>query len=146
MPDFSARGADRGAVADGTILARDLSKLGQTVEAAASAGANTVSGISFGLQNPQKAEDEARIKAVAALKAKSDLYARATGYKVVHVKFANGKPVGGYDDFLTGFAKPGTSPAQVWGRPAGLAVAKDGSLLVADDAGKTVWRVAYTGK
>ena len=72
--------------------------------------------------------------------------AHPTGYKVVHVKFANGKPVGGYDDFLTGFAKPGTSPAQVWGRPAGLAVAKDGSLLVADDAGKTVWRVAYTGK
>jgi glucose/arabinose dehydrogenase len=69
-----------------------------------------------------------------------------TGYKVVRVHFANGKPVGGYDDFLTGFAKPGTSPAQVWGRPAGLLVAKDGSLLIADDAGKTVWRVAYTGK
>lgn len=69
-----------------------------------------------------------------------------TGYKVVRVKFANGKPVGGYDDFLTGFAKPGTSPAQVWGRPAGLLVAKDGSLLVADDAGSTVWRVVYTGK
>ena len=72
--------------------------------------------------------------------------ATPTGYKVVHVKIANGKPAGGYDDFLTGFAKPGTSPAQVWGRPAGLLVAKDGSLLVADDAGKTVWRVAYTGK
>ncbi|MGN6514892.1 MAG: PQQ-dependent sugar dehydrogenase [Rhizomicrobium sp.] len=69
-----------------------------------------------------------------------------TGYKVVRVKFAKGKPVGGYDDFLTGFAKPGTSPAQVWGRPAGLLVARDGSLLVADDAGNTVWRVAYTGK
>ena len=69
-----------------------------------------------------------------------------TGYKVVRVRFANGKPAGGYDDFLTGFAKPGTSPAQVWGRPAGLLVAKDGSLLVADDAGNTVWRVAYTGK
>jgi glucose/arabinose dehydrogenase len=69
-----------------------------------------------------------------------------TGYKVVRVHFANGKPVGGYDDFVTGFAVPGTSPAQVWGRPAGLAVAKDGSLLIADDAGKTVWRVAYTGK
>lgn len=72
--------------------------------------------------------------------------AHPTGYKIVRVKFANGKPAGGYDDFLTGFAKPGTSPAQVWGRPAGLAVAKDGSLLVADDAGKTVWRVTYTGK
>lgn len=69
-----------------------------------------------------------------------------TGYKVVRVHFVNGKPAGGYDDFVTGFAKPGTSPAQVWGRPAGLLVAKDGSLLIADDAGKTVWRVAYTGK
>ncbi len=69
-----------------------------------------------------------------------------TGYKVVRVHFAQGKPAGGYDDFAVGFAKPGTSPAQVWGRPAGLAVAKDGSLLIADDAGKTVWRVAYTGK
>ena len=69
-----------------------------------------------------------------------------TGYKVVRMHFAGGKPVGGYDDFATGFAKSGTSPAQVWGRPAGLAVAKDGSLLIADDAGKTVWRVSYTGK
>lgn len=77
-----------------TILARDLSKLGQTVDAAASAGANTVSGISFGLQNPQQAEDEARIKAVAALKAKSDLYARATGYKVVRLVSLN--EAGGY--------------------------------------------------
>lgn len=77
-----------------TILARDLSKLGQTVDAAASAGANTVGGISFGLQNPQKAEDEARIKAVAALKAKSDLYARATGYKVVRLISLN--EAGGY--------------------------------------------------
>ena len=76
------------------ILARDLSKLGQTVDAAASAGANTVSGISFGRQNPQKAEDEARIKAVAALKAKSDLYARATGYKVVRLVSLN--EAGGY--------------------------------------------------
>jgi glucose/arabinose dehydrogenase len=72
--------------------------------------------------------------------------AHPTGYKVVRVHFAGGKPVGGYDDFATGFAKPGTSPAQVWGRPAGLAVAKDGSLLIADDAGKTVWRVTYSGK
>ena len=72
--------------------------------------------------------------------------ANPTGYKVVRVHFVNGRPVGGYTDFLTGFAKPGTSPAQVWGRPAGLAIAKDGSLLIADDAGKTVWRVAYTGK
>ncbi|HEX4534106.1 MAG TPA: sorbosone dehydrogenase family protein, partial [Rhizomicrobium sp.] len=66
-----------------------------------------------------------------------------TGYKVVRVHFVNGKPVGGYENFVTGFWNGSTSPAQVWGRPAGLAVAKDGSLLIADDAGKTVWRVSY---
>jgi glucose/arabinose dehydrogenase len=72
--------------------------------------------------------------------------AKPTGYKVVRVKFKDGKPVGGYDNFLTGFHVGETSPAQVWGRPVGLATAKDGSLLVTDDAGKAVWRVAYTGK
>jgi glucose/arabinose dehydrogenase len=72
-----------------------------------------------------------------------------TGYKVVRVPFKNGRPVGSYENFVTGFwdgiGKPGT-PAHVWGRPAGLAVARDGSLLVADDAGKVVWRVSYVGK
>ena len=68
-----------------------------------------------------------------------------TGYKVVRVKYANGRPVGGYEDFLTGFWSGTTSPAQVWGRPAGLLVAKDGSLLVADDPGQTIWRVRYVG-
>jgi glucose/arabinose dehydrogenase len=72
-----------------------------------------------------------------------------TGYKVVRVPFRNGRPAGGYEDFVTGFwngaDKPG-SPAHVWGRPAGLAVARDGSLLIADDAGKVVWRVWYAGK
>ncbi len=72
--------------------------------------------------------------------------AAPTGYKVVRVKFANGRPVGGYENFATGFWQSGTTPAQVWGRPAGLAVAKDGSLLIADDEGKTVWRVAYASR
>ena len=72
-----------------------------------------------------------------------------TGYKVVRVPFKNARPTGTYENFVTGFwrddAKPG-SPARVWGRPAGLAVATDGSLLIADDAGNVVWRVSYTGK
>jgi glucose/arabinose dehydrogenase len=72
--------------------------------------------------------------------------ANPTGYKIVRVKFKDGKPQGGYDNFLTGFRVDDSSPAQVWGRPVGLAVAKDGSLLIADDAGKVIWRVAYTGK
>jgi glucose/arabinose dehydrogenase len=71
---------------------------------------------------------------------------KPTGYKIVRIKFANGRPVGGYDNFLTGFWDGSTSPAKVWGRPAGLAVAKDGALLVADDEGKAIWRVSYTGK
>ncbi|HUO90652.1 MAG TPA: PQQ-dependent sugar dehydrogenase [Rhizomicrobium sp.] len=75
--------------------------------------------------------------------------AAPTGYKVVRVPFRSGRPSGGYENFVTGFwrgaDKPG-APARVWGRPAGLAVAKDGSLLIADDAGKVVWRVSYAGK
>jgi glucose/arabinose dehydrogenase len=39
----------------------------------------------------------------------------------------------------------GVNRAEVWGRPAALAVAKDGSLLVADDTGGTIWRITYTG-
>lgn len=68
-----------------------------------------------------------------------------TGYKVVRIRFANGKPDGSYENFVTGWWRSGTDPAKVWGRPAGLAVAKDGSLLIADDAGKAIWRVRYTG-
>lgn len=72
--------------------------------------------------------------------------ARPTGYKVVRVKFVNGRPENAYENFITGFWDGTSSPARVWGRPVGLVVAKDGSLLVADDAGGTVWRVAYKGK
>jgi glucose/arabinose dehydrogenase len=72
-----------------------------------------------------------------------------TGYKVVRVHFENGKPQNAYENFVTGFwAGQGGNgqPAKVWGRPAGLAVAKDGALLIADDVANVIWRVAYTGK
>jgi glucose/arabinose dehydrogenase len=69
--------------------------------------------------------------------------AKPTGYKVVRIHFQNGKPVGGYENFLTGFWDGHENPFEVWGRPVGLAVAKDGSLLVADDLGNTVWKVTY---
>ncbi|HLY06034.1 MAG TPA: PQQ-dependent sugar dehydrogenase [Rhizomicrobium sp.] len=69
-----------------------------------------------------------------------------TGYKVVRVKFTNGRPENAYENFLTGFWDGVSSPARVWGRPVGLVVARDGSLLVADDAGGRVWRVAYKPK
>ena len=68
-----------------TIQVRDLTKLGQTVDATVNAGATNVGGISFGLQDPQAAEDKARLDAVKALQAKADLYARATGYKLVRL-------------------------------------------------------------
>ena len=72
-----------------------------------------------------------------------------TGYKVVRVKFQNGKPVNEYENFATGFwngASKAGEPAKVWGRPVGLAVGRDGSLLIADDVANVVWRVSYTGK
>jgi len=67
-----------------------------------------------------------------------------TGYKIAFVPFANGRPAANaYENFATGFWRSGTEQAQVWGRPVGLAVAPDGALLVADDAGGAVWRIAY---
>jgi glucose/arabinose dehydrogenase len=69
---------------------------------------------------------------------------RATraGYEVIRVPLKNGHASGVYEDFLTGFVTP---DGQVWGRPVGVAVAHDGSLLVTDDASKSIWRVVYTG-
>ena len=68
-----------------------------------------------------------------------------TDYKVVRVPFKDGRPEGYYENFATGFWVSGEQRAEVWGRPAALAVAKDGSLLVADDTGGTIWRVSYKG-
>jgi glucose/arabinose dehydrogenase len=64
--------------------------------------------------------------------------ARRTGYKVIFVPLKKGQAVGTYSDFLTGFV---TDDGHVWGRPVGVTVAKDGSLLVSDDGSNTVWRV-----
>ena len=69
-----------------------------------------------------------------------------TGYKVVRVPFKDGQPEGYYENFATGFWASGEQRAEVWGRPAALAVAKDGSLLVADDTGGTIWRISYKGR
>ncbi|MET0241934.1 MAG: sorbosone dehydrogenase family protein [Flavitalea sp.] len=64
-----------------------------------------------------------------------------TGYKVIFVPFKNGKPSGGPEDFLTGFFPEG-SGEDVYGRPVGLAVLEEGSLLVSDDASNTIWKVS----
>jgi glucose/arabinose dehydrogenase len=68
-----------------------------------------------------------------------------TGYKVVRVHFKDGRPEGSYQNFATGFWVSGRDRAEVWGRPAALAMAKDGSLLIADDTAGTIWRVSYNG-
>jgi glucose/arabinose dehydrogenase len=65
-----------------------------------------------------------------------------TGYKIVRIRFKDGKPVGGYDDFLTGWML-GEDKPEVWGRPVGLLVLKDGSMLVTDDGANKIWRVTY---
>jgi glucose/arabinose dehydrogenase len=63
-----------------------------------------------------------------------------SGYKILFIPFKNGKPSGEAEDFLTGFISD-KEKSEVYGRPAGLAVLPDGSLLVSDDASNTIWRV-----
>lgn len=65
-----------------------------------------------------------------------------TGYEVIRVPLRNGRPTGEYVDFLTGFV---TKEGKVWGRPVGVAVASDGSLMVSDDASGSIWRVSFIG-
>lgn len=68
---------------------------------------------------------------------------KRTGYKIVRISFgANGKTDGSYEDFVTGWATEG---GKVWGRPVGVAVARDGSLLITDDGAGKIWRVRYVG-
>jgi glucose/arabinose dehydrogenase len=61
------------------------------------------------------------------------------GYKVVFVPFADGKPSGKAEDFVTGFLN---DSGEARGRPVGVAIDKSGALLIADDVGNTVWRVS----
>ena len=65
---------------------------------------------------------------------------RPSGYKVARVKFKDGKPQA-FEDFVTGFLVKNNS-AQ-FGRPCGLAIAKDGSLLMSDDSGGIIYRISY---
>ena len=61
---------------------------------------------------------------------------------MVFVPFKNGKPTGKPEDFLTGFIA-NRENGEVYGRPVGVTVLADGSLLVADDAANTVWRISH---
>jgi len=62
-----------------------------------------------------------------------------TGYKVVRIPLRDGVPTGEYEDFATGFV---SGRDTVWGRPVGVTVTQDGSLLVSEDGNGTVWRIA----
>jgi glucose/arabinose dehydrogenase len=62
-----------------------------------------------------------------------------SGYKVLFIPFTNGRPSADAEDVLTGFVD---EEGHARGRPVGVAIARDGALLVADDVGNAVWRVA----
>ena len=66
-----------------------------------------------------------------------------SGYEVIRLPMKNGHATGEYEDFLTGFT---IGDGGVWGRPVGIAVAKDGSLFVSDDGSNSIWHVSYVGK
>ena len=67
--------------------------------------------------------------------------ARRTGYKIICVPIKDGKAIGEYDDFMTGFV---TDANAVWGRPVGVTVDRQGSLIVTDDGANCIWRIRYT--
>ncbi len=69
--------------------------------------------------------------------------AKRTGYKIIRVLMKNGKATGEYEDFVTGFVTPA---GDAWGRPVGVTLAADGSLLFTDDGSNTLWRVSYGGR
>jgi glucose/arabinose dehydrogenase len=65
---------------------------------------------------------------------------KRTGYKVVRIRLKDGMPTGEYEDFVTGFV---VNDREVWGRPVGVAVARDGALLISEDGNGTIWRVSH---
>ena len=70
--------------------------------------------------------------------------AARVGYELIRVPLhQTGHATGEYEDFMTGFV---IDSGHVWGRPVGVTVAPDGSLLVTDDGSKSIWRITYTGK
>jgi glucose/arabinose dehydrogenase/cytochrome c2 len=63
-----------------------------------------------------------------------------TGYKLVRARIKDGRPLGDYEDFVTGFI---ADDGNVWGRPVATLELGDGSLLLSDDASNTIWRISY---
>ena len=66
--------------------------------------------------------------------------ARRTGYKVIRIRMKDGVPTGEYQDFMTGFV---AGDSDVWGRPVGVTVTRDGALLVSEDGNGTIWRITH---
>lgn len=69
---------------------------------------------------------------------------RGVGYRIVHVPFEDGRPVGHYENFVTGFLIDPSGPT-TWGRPVGVLALPDGSLLFTDETGGRIYRVSYRG-
>ncbi|HYL35656.1 MAG TPA: PQQ-dependent sugar dehydrogenase [Bryobacteraceae bacterium] len=69
-------------------------------------------------------------------------HSQGSGREVIRIPIEKGRATGVYQDFLTGF----TTDGNAWGRPVGVAVAADGSLLVTDDGARVIWRVSYAGQ
>ena len=65
---------------------------------------------------------------------------KPTGYKVIRIRLREGVPTGAYEDFVTGFV---IGDSEVWGRPVGVAVSRDGALLVSEDGNGTIWRISH---
>jgi glucose/arabinose dehydrogenase len=65
---------------------------------------------------------------------------KRTGYKVIRVRLKDGVPTGEYEDFVTGFV---VNDSDVWGRPVGVAVSRDGALLLSEDGNGTIWRITH---
>jgi glucose/arabinose dehydrogenase len=65
--------------------------------------------------------------------------AKRTGYKVIRIRMKDGVPTGEYQDFMTGFV---AGDSDVWGRPVGVTVTRDGALLVSEDGNGTIWRIS----
>lgn len=104
-----------------------------------SVGAHTAS-LGFAFYNKQSFPPEYRNGAFVGQHGSWNR-SKLSGYKVLFVPFKNGKPSGKPIDFLTGFIA-NEEKAEVYGRPVAVTVMKDGSLLVNDDSGNTIWKVA----
>lgn len=110
-----------------TVVVRDLARLGPIVDAAVGSGANQVEGISFGLSDPTPAEDAAREKAVKSLAAKADLYAKATGYRVLR---------------LVTLSEGGVAPPTPLALPMAMAAKREATPI---SPGETTVRVEVSG-